>query len=569
MEVKKFKLFEADIKSNKAVPSNYIEDVEKKANDSYGTRGPSQREMREGFEIMMQVQRIQHGNESKLDEIGKQIIQKYYGEIINDVVDLDIKIVSPDDEEKREMTDKMVKNSKESKKQEQSYNKQQYQEQSPVDYTGEPPVEEIDKRKILNNMMQGESQNVQSMMFSAKSELDKIDPNLLNLYTRGFDINKKFDWMDGIDLEQMMNEHPEMANAMEVKYPENKDTSSQNDDDEDEGGEEGMEEEKPTIVARVLDLPMLIHETVKGIYELIMAHAIPDDSELAKKILSKTDTLKDEQQDVKYGPYIASDIRSYFNDLLVRTTDEKTIMIPNIREFIYAELAGLDAKIFVELIRFILLDDKRNADIIVKNQGLVKKAISNILGDEPSYTDSYENTDDHVQKYDEFDDDGYAQPAGDKDEVEDWKKPKTYAQMSQSQLMKLVDDALDEEDYATVKEIQPFLDKPTNENLKDIKMSITDKFDDIKDDISDSAKKWVMKYTEKYKQLLKKDDIHSNQELTKSEESFMDRYEWFMSKLNKDDTIYNTHYKKRRKKLEKGDEDARRDARRNTRKENK
>ena len=250
--------------------------------------------------------------------------------------------------------------------------------------------------------------------------------------------------MDGIDLEQMMNEHPEMANAVEIDYPE---------------GEEGEEEEKkPVIKVRALDLTMLIHETVKGIYELIMAHAIPEDSELAKKIMSKTDTLKDEQQDVKYGPYIASDIRNYFNDYLLRTTDEKTLMIPNIREFIYAELAGVNADIFVELIKFILLNDKRNADQIVKNQGIVKRAISAIVGDEPKYTDSYKDSD-HVQKFDEFDDDGYAQPAGVQDEVEEWKKPKSYDQMSQSQLLKLIDDALDNNDYKTVKEIQPFLDK--------------------------------------------------------------------------------------------------------------
>lgn len=434
MEIKKFKLFEADIKDNTGIPSDYITDVEKKAKETYGTRGPSPQEMREGFETMMKIQRIQKGNEQKLEEIGKNIIQQYYGEIIEDV-DLDIKIVDPNDKEKREITDKMVKNSKESQQ-------QTYKEQPSVDYTGHAPIEEIDKRKILNNMMQGEAQNVQSMMFSAKSEIDKINPDLLNLYTRGFEINKKFDWMEGIDLEKMMNEHPEMANAMEVDY----------DGEENEEGET-----KPVIRVRALDLPMLIHETVKGIYELIMAHAIPEDSEMAKKILSKTDTLKDEQQDVKYGPYIAADIRDYINDLLARTTDEKTVTIPNIREFIYAELAGLSANIFVELIKSILSGDKRNADLLMKNNGIVKRAVSNVIGDEPSYKDSYEDSD-HVQKFDEFEDDGYAQKGG-QEEVEEWKKPKTYSNMSQSQLLKLIDDAIDNEDYKTVKEIQPFLAK--------------------------------------------------------------------------------------------------------------
>jgi hypothetical protein len=48
---------------------------------------------------------------------------------------------------------------------------------------------------------------------------------------------------------------------------------------------------------------MLIHETVKGVYKLIMAHAIPEDKELALKIKNAVQTLEDETQDVKYGPY--------------------------------------------------------------------------------------------------------------------------------------------------------------------------------------------------------------------------------------------------------------------------
>ena len=67
-----------------------------------------------------------------------------------------------------------------------------------------------------------------------------------------------------------MGENPDMANMVDIEY--------ENEGEDDEEGEE-----KPVIKVRALDLQMLIHETVKGVYMLIMAHAISEDAELAQK----------------------------------------------------------------------------------------------------------------------------------------------------------------------------------------------------------------------------------------------------------------------------------------------
>jgi hypothetical protein len=231
--------------------------------------------------------------------------------------------------------------------------------------------------------MQGEAQNVHSMIYSAKDKIDKIDSSLIDLYIRHLEINKKFDWDENRpDLGEMMKNMPELANCMETDYPED--------------GEDG----KVKIKARVLDLPMLIHETVKGIYELMSAKAIPEDPVMAQKLLGLTDTLKDEEEDIKYGPYIAADLRDYINDLLKRTTDDVTQQIPNLKEFIFSKMMDLPANTFVQLMKDILMKKYKDADKVLRNKNndddLVYQSILDAVGETDFQEISVNDEDDDV-----------------------------------------------------------------------------------------------------------------------------------------------------------------------------
>lgn len=427
MKLRKYnQLFEADIKKNKGVPQDYIESVEKKGRDKYGYTGPNRAEFMEMMESLNDVFKIQDGYEDEITEIGKEIIMNHYGNLLEDVK-LDIKVVKPNDEEKKEMTDKMEEETK-------------IQEEIPSDDVALPeePVDqdEVDKRKILNNLMQGEAQNVHSMMHEAKDKLDEIDNFLLDLYVRVLEINKKFDWFN----DAKMMENPEMASAEEVEW------------EEDEDGES-----TPVIKVRALDLPMLIHETVKGIYELIMANAIPDNEYLARRIMAETDTLTDEKEDIKFGPFIASDIRDYLNSHLERV-HPGSIDITNIKEFIYGKMVELNADSFVKLIYAILSEDEELSDNLMSDADIVYNAIQDATGendeefnveipDEPPMN----LPDEDIKTADEIE--------ADKIEADEMLKPKekTYADMSKSELDNELNQALEIEDYETVKKIQPYL----------------------------------------------------------------------------------------------------------------
>jgi len=327
-------LFEAELN----LPQEYINRVRQEAQQQHGGfRGPTHQEMAQMGNLLRQIFQIQRGHEEELTELGKEIIQKFYGPIIEGVT-LDVKIVDPNDEEKQEIAERMLEKNKQ---------KDFEIENRQVELPG--VQDDIDKRKLINNIMQGEAQNVHSMMYDMRERVAEItgSDRLLDLYMQFLALNKKFDWDETQNLEMMVDEHPEMANVMEIKF--------KDDDDDDEGGGEGDEEGPtgPTIVARVLDLPMLVHETVKGIYELIAAGAIDPDETRAKKVLEATDTLADEQRDIRYGPYIARDLRDYINS--VADGISGAYDIPNMREFVFGKMIRLPSKEFVELVTAILL----------------------------------------------------------------------------------------------------------------------------------------------------------------------------------------------------------------------
>jgi hypothetical protein len=444
MILKKYsELFEADVKDNKGVPSDYIEGVEQKGREQFGYNGPNPMEMREMMETMHSIMRIQDGNEEKLTEIGKAIIEEYYGSILDDVK-LDIKIVKPNDPEKREMVEKMF----DEEEQEEEQEEQEPGIESPeieVPDVFPVDVDEVDKRKILNNLMQGEAQNVHSMMHTKKDEIDEVDDFLLDLYTRLLEINRKFDWMDRADLEEMMKQNPDMANAEEVEW------------EEDEDGEQ-----TPVIKVRCLDLPMLIHETVKGIYELIMANAIPENAEMARKVIEETDSLKNEKEDIKFGPFIAADIRDFFTDYIDRKTNVSLVDIPNLREFIYGYMVELEASKFLELTYAILSDDKDMADDLIKKYDIVEPAIADATGEleeiESSYDEDEEvstmNIDDIIGGPKSSD-----EPLTPPKEEEPKDRSKKLASMGKNQLNFELNKAIDNEDWEYAKEIQAMMQR--------------------------------------------------------------------------------------------------------------
>lgn len=411
-------LFEAELN----LPPEQLEKLKERGRELYGFSGPSPEEKREMMSLMGRIMQIQEGNEDKLTEIGKALIRKHYGEIIDDVI-LDVKIVPFNDPEKKEITMQATQEEED---------EETGEEESDEDYGPEPPQEEVDKRKLINNLMQGEAQNIHSLMYDAREQVNEIDENLLDLYMRHLKLNKKFDWDESVDLEEMVKNAPEFANVMKTDYEE----------EDDEGGDEqaGI---TPKIIARVVDLPMLLHETIKGIYELISANAIPEDPIMAKKIMQQTDTVKDEQVDIKYGPFIAADVRDYVNEVIDEVASGN---VPNLREFIFGKMVELPANDFVNLITNILQGEKSP-----------KKHIKKMIQDIEEEYQKYQRSE--VESG--FEEEPEEEAVLSTQETEE----KDYSEMSKSELEELMNQALENEDYETLREIKPYLSESARNYL--------------------------------------------------------------------------------------------------------
>ena len=472
MKLKKYsQLFEADLKDT--LPEDYIRDVRRRAAPHMG--GPTRQEFMEAMQLMDEIFDIQRGNEEELTQIGVDILKEHYGRMLEDI-ELDVKIVDKFDKEKIEMTKRMQSEEEQKEQKEDDDDKDEEEEKKEPEYPSfeipvNVPKEEIDRRKLVNNIMQGEAQNVHSMMYSAKDKIDAIDPALLDLYIRHLEINRKFDWDERRpDMSQWIKQHPEMANACETKYPKNK-GGDEEEGGEEQGGEEANEEQGsdvPKIIARVLDLPMIIHETVKAIYELMSHKAIPEDKTMAQALLGKTDTLKDEEEDIKYGPFIAADLRDYINDLLGRTQNEQTQTLPNLKEFIFSKMMDLNANVFVELMKNILTKEYGEADEMMKDHNIVKDAISDVKGEaEEQPKGKYYSEEDLLGTEDDdtLDDEKGnelidffkkpGKPVAEEKPVEG--KKKKWVEYGQGELMFMLNKAMDEGDWETVKQIQPYI----------------------------------------------------------------------------------------------------------------
>jgi hypothetical protein len=332
--------------------------------------------------------------------------------------------------------------------QEEQEEQEQPEEESPkIELELKGIEKDIDKRKLINNVMQGEAQNVHAMMYDVKDEVTEItgNPRLLDLYMQFLELNKKFDWDESINLEQTMKQAPQMANAMETEWEEG-------------GGEDG--DDKPKIKARVLDLPMLIHETVKGIYELIAAGAIDPDPVRAQKILDATDTLEDEQEDIRFGPFIAKDIRDYINNVAEKVQGSNDI--PNIREFIFGKMIKMNSNDFVDLITDILMKNDRAKSTITKFIKEIqnefdeyKQAQIQQKFDSTDYDDNEDDEDTIPTKNIENFDDKEQKPV----QTQQVSKP-NYKNMGQAELEYQLNKAIDTENWELAKEIQQYLKEP-------------------------------------------------------------------------------------------------------------
>lgn len=166
------------------------------------------------------------------------------------------------------------------------------------------PDEELElekhKRNIINAIIQGAAKKGHYVFQKpeVKARLDAIDPSLYRDYLGIMAINDFLYFTMDQMIENMSQTGQGVAGKVEL-------------DDAEEGDEGGEGEDKPDTVIKAFGLifPILCHEIIKGLEEAKGRHGLPQNPELASKVMGQVDVLSNEPMQLRIGPEIVEKIR--------------------------------------------------------------------------------------------------------------------------------------------------------------------------------------------------------------------------------------------------------------------
>jgi hypothetical protein len=502
MSIKDFDKFfeEATVKGNPAFPgeggkkegeSQYLSDIEKRAKERLGVRPsdirtgmmPTQKEMSLGNRLgslLEESLKYTEGKEKELSDLANVAFMSIYQELINRYdVEVDIKLVKPG--KVKQFMDEC----------------EDCQDTPPAKFAKvveQDIIDEVHKRKFANLIIQGEAKNTKHILHS-----DEVKEGLENIYGKEDaekifkiwdEMTKTADQLDWVMPPQvradMMKKMPdglagacfvdwkkkEKTEEEKVEEPEQEYQEWTGEEDEesmysDMPEDEPMEviESTPVLKARGIDFPMLLHESVKGLFEILSLGGIPEDKEIADVVLSNTG-ISDEPEDWAYGPEIAADLRDFVNKS-TRIDD-----FPNVREELFKLMIDkktMPTSEFLELMRGIL---SNTSEARLKVDSLVSKICDKLRSKEEqkiAYQKELEEYERRKKEWDEY----QKRMSGIQMSEEEVEKEEEidYSTYSEKEIMDEIDSALDSGDYSRVEMLSKYLkNESLNIVLRELKL---------------------------------------------------------------------------------------------------
>jgi hypothetical protein len=194
------------------------------------------------------------------------------------------------------------------------------------------------KRRLINGMVQGASKKGHYMYHYVADKIEEItgSEDLINQYGILMSINDTLYWQLSDDTMKQMMGGPEGGGSV--------------------GGKEEVDRntDPPTIIARAVNFPVLVHELIKGTLELFAIQGRPTDeegneSEEWDEIEGSEDTLEKEVWDLRLGPAIWDRVRNQFPEEIL--TDENKSELQN---YLLVEIFKLPAKQFLVFMKEVI-----------------------------------------------------------------------------------------------------------------------------------------------------------------------------------------------------------------------
>jgi hypothetical protein len=218
------------------------------------------------------------------------------------------------------------------------------------------------KRRFINSLIQGAAFKGGHMFNLVRNEINDINPQLMDLYTTSQALMEHAYWL-----------YPDMENMAGGG-----------------GGQMGQSEvdeetDPPTVKGKAVTFPLLVHELVKGVYEVFGTHGLPDDPRQQEMILKAEDTLPSEVWDSRLGPifwekFLATYPMELFDD------DMKQI-----QHYLFMRFSALSADEFMRVAKLILKGDPKGNKFI---QDMVNEIVRELKDQEYKDAMGYEDEED-------------------------------------------------------------------------------------------------------------------------------------------------------------------------------
>ena len=344
------------------IPSNFEElvaserfkSVVEKVKNYTGVRNVTPQSFMQLQQMLMgatqRILQLESQHKEDLEELAVKIVREEMA-IPPDALQFDAKIVGMGEIDMSGM---------QGQSQEQQQQQQTPQQQMDAEEEAMEEFEDFDiekqKRRFLNQLIQGASKKGHYMFHLVEEELNKISPDLINLYGVMMSINDLVYWIMPDQTTMMMAQSGQgMAGKEEV------------DPDTD----------PPTVKAQGITFPILVHELVKGVMEVLATQGLPDDPNKAQRVMDSEDTLVAEVWDLRLGPVIWEKFReAYPHDLL---QDDKR----EIQNYLFSEFASMEATDMFALAKKILSGGDEGREELER---IVKEIISQL--NEEAYEDA-------------------------------------------------------------------------------------------------------------------------------------------------------------------------------------
>jgi len=257
--------------------------------------------------LAAEIQAAEAGYTDELEMVAKQIVTDAYPIIDYADIQIDAKIVTQGEIKPLENLDS--------------------DEEDPAapDFGDQDPEKLKAKRRIINGITQGAALKGTFAFLMFREYLDELDPTLVDKYmaiTKAADVPYNDENIIALMMSQIEQGGMEGEGQSEMVY-------------DDETG-------KFTIIARATNFPVLVHEIVKGLYEITGTEGFGRNKEKNQAIVKAVDKAGNEPEDLQLGRYFEEAISDLYN--------QSKIDDPRVRDFFFAEVYKLDEDTFLSFV---------------------------------------------------------------------------------------------------------------------------------------------------------------------------------------------------------------------------